>query len=62
MINEIRIQRQLRLCGNVIKLLKVYESDNYLNLLMEFQEGGSLGEILEKQIKLSEENARMIVA
>jgi serine/threonine protein kinase len=62
MLNEIRIQRQLKLCGNVIKLIKIYESDNYLNLLMEYQEGGCLGDILEKQIKISEQNARLIIA
>lgn len=61
-INEIRIQRALRYCGNIIKLLKIYESDKYLNLLLEFQEGGTLGDMLEKQVKVSEEDTRMIVA
>jgi len=61
MVNEIQIQRALRLCGNTIKLLKIYESENYLNLLIEFQEGGSLGDILEKETKFSEEDARMII-
>jgi serine/threonine protein kinase len=36
MVNEIRIQRSLRLCGNTIKLFKIYESERYLNLLLEF--------------------------
>jgi serine/threonine protein kinase len=36
MISEIRTQRSLRLCSNVIKLMKIYESDKYLNLLMEY--------------------------
>ncbi len=48
MVNEIRIQRILKLCGSTIKLFKIYESDKYLNLLMEFQEGGTLGDLLEK--------------
>jgi serine/threonine protein kinase len=43
MINEIRIQRELRQCGNTIKLFKIFESENYLNLLMEYEEGGTLG-------------------
>ncbi len=47
-INEIRIQRALKYCGNIIKLLKIYESDKYLNLLLEFQDGGTLGDTLEK--------------
>ncbi|TNV87236.1 hypothetical protein FGO68_gene17205 [Halteria grandinella] len=62
MINEIQIQRQLRLCGNIIRLNKIYECDKYLNLLMDFQEGGTLGDILEKQIRISEEDARIITA
>lgn len=50
MINEIRIQRLLKHCGNTIKLFKIFESDNYLNLLMEYEEGGTLGDILEQHI------------
>lgn len=62
MINEIRIQRSLRLCGNTIKLFKIYESERYLNLLLEFQEGGTLGDLLENPMRLSEEDARIIIA
>jgi serine/threonine protein kinase len=36
LVNEIHIQRALRYCGNTIKLLKIYESDRYLNLLLEY--------------------------
>jgi len=36
MINEIQIQRQLKLCGNVIRLNKIYESEKYINLVMDF--------------------------
>jgi serine/threonine protein kinase len=56
------VQRVLRLCGNTIKLLKIYESDKYLNLLMEYQEGGTLGDILARQILMGEEDVRMIIA
>jgi serine/threonine protein kinase len=61
MINEIRIQRELRKCGNTIRLFKIFESETYLNLLMEYEEGGTLGEVLEKHERLSEENARIII-
>ena len=50
------------MCGNVIRLNKIYESDKYINLVMDYQEGGTLGDLLEKQKKISEENARMIMA
>lgn len=42
LIREIKIQRLLNECPNTIKLLSIYESDDYINLLLEFQEGGSL--------------------
>jgi serine/threonine protein kinase len=55
------VQRKLKLCGNTLKLYKIYESDKYLNLLMEYQEGGTLGDKLEKGIAFSEEDARVIM-
>jgi serine/threonine protein kinase len=48
MANEIQIQRALKLCGSTIKIIKIYESEKYLNLLLEYMEGGTLGDILEK--------------
>jgi serine/threonine protein kinase len=62
MVREIQIQRDLGLCGNTLKLLKIYESDKYINMLMECQEGGSLGDCLEKQKKFTEEQAKMMMA
>lgn len=47
-MKEIQIQRKLAYCGNTIKLFKIYESDKYINMLMEYQDGGSLGDCLEK--------------
>lgn len=62
MVQEIQVQMMLKLCGNVTKLLKIYESELYLNLLLDFHEGGSLGNLLEKHTVISEADARMIVA
>jgi serine/threonine protein kinase len=36
MVREIQIQREMRFCGNSIKLLKIYETDKYLNIVMEY--------------------------
>jgi serine/threonine protein kinase len=36
LVKEIQIQRELKHCGNTLKLHKIYESDRYLNMLMEF--------------------------
>lgn len=62
MVKEIQVQRELKHCGNTLKLHKIYESDRYLNMLMEFQEGGTLGDALEKRVKINEEEARLIMA
>jgi serine/threonine protein kinase len=53
---------KLKQCGNVTKLIKIYESDKYINLLMDFHGGGTLGTILENKIKISEVDIRMIIA
>ena len=52
----------LKQCGNVTKLLKIYETDKYLNLLLDYHDGGTLGNLLEKQTVISEADARMIIA
>lgn len=52
----------LKDCGNALTLYKIYESDKYLNLLMEYQEGGTLGEMLAAQTKLDEKDIKMITA
>ncbi|TNV74643.1 hypothetical protein FGO68_gene5677 [Halteria grandinella] len=62
MMNEIQVQRRLKYCGNTLKLYKIYESDKYLNLLMEFQEGGTLGDKLEKGTVFTEEESKIIMA
>jgi serine/threonine protein kinase len=36
MISEIRAMRSLDRCEGTVRLFKVFESDNYLNLLMEY--------------------------
>lgn len=35
-INEIQVQRLLNDCGNSLKLIRIYESDSYLNFLLEY--------------------------
>ncbi|TNV85935.1 hypothetical protein FGO68_gene1963 [Halteria grandinella] len=62
LMKEIQIQRMLKNCGNALKLYKIYESEKYLNLLMEFQEGGTLGEVLAAQAKLTETDVKVITA
>ncbi|TNV86468.1 hypothetical protein FGO68_gene14825 [Halteria grandinella] len=62
MLREIQVQRALSDCGNVLKILKVHESTKYINLLMEYQEGGSLADLLISKKKMSEEDIKTICA
>jgi serine/threonine protein kinase len=54
--------RELSLCANTLKLYKIYESDKYINLLLEYHEGGTLAEKLERQVRFTEDEARLIAA
>lgn len=58
------MQRKLQYCGNTIKLIKIYESDQFINLLMEFQEGGTLQELIDKKggSDIRESDVRVIAA
>eukprot|EP00347_Sterkiella_histriomuscorum_P019567 403341142 len=62
MMDEIDIHRKLELCGNAIKLYKVYESQTQLHMLIEYQEGGTLLDQIKKQIKYTEVDIRTIMA
>jgi serine/threonine protein kinase len=48
MLDEIRVMRELKYCANTLKLLKIYESEKYINFLLEYHEGGTLAERLER--------------
>ena len=62
-LREIQLQRIASDCGNAVKLVKVCETDNYINIFMERQEGGTLSSfILSQKERLSEKDARVIMA
>lgn len=63
-IKEIQIQRNLlRNCGSVVKILKVYESDDFINIVMDYHEGGSLSSyICEKGRVIPEKTCKLIMA
>lgn len=44
MVREIQVQRMLKHCSNTIKLYKIYETQVYVKMLMEYQEGGTLSD------------------
>lgn len=60
-MKEIDIIRKLYLCDNIVKLISVYDQDNYIHLVMDYQEGGDLlGKIIEKD-KYNEYDARTLM-
>jgi serine/threonine protein kinase len=62
-MTEIQIMRDLKDCGNVVKIHKLYESESYINILMEYHEGGNLSSVLEGlNSPLTEDEVRLISA
>lgn len=47
--NEIDAHRKLSLCGNALKLQKVYESDHSVYMILDYQPGGSLLNVLKDE-------------
>ena len=55
--------REMGDCGNVVKMHKLYESESYINILMEFHEGGNLSSVLDSlEQPLTEDEVRLISA
>lgn len=50
------------MCGGTTKLIKIYECEKYLSLLMELHTGGNLGEVLEGTDRIYENQAKIIAA
>lgn len=51
MLREIRVQRDMGCCGNALKLFKIYETERFLNIMIEYQDGGTLQDFIKKQGK-----------
>jgi len=37
----------MRDCATILKIYKIYETESYINYVMEYQEGGTLGDMIE---------------
>jgi serine/threonine protein kinase len=61
-MEEIRIHRLLNECPNVIKLFKIFECQNNLYFLIEYQQAGNLSQRIIKGVIFSEEEAKIIAA
>ncbi|CDW73554.1 UNKNOWN [Stylonychia lemnae] len=58
---EIEAHRKLQECGNILTLQKVYESSNNIYLFLDYQEGGTLMDILIHSKEIIEKDLQIIM-
>ncbi|CDW90327.1 serine threonine protein kinase [Stylonychia lemnae] len=58
---EIEVHRKLQNCANILGLYKVYESNNNVYLFLEYQEGGTLMNILKNSKEMIEKDLQIIM-
>jgi serine/threonine protein kinase len=61
--DEILVQRELSQKSNsIVKILKVYETDKDIKILMDLCQGGNLTQLIKKRKAIKEAEARVISA
>lgn len=60
MLDEINIQRNLRNCGSIVQIDKIFETSDAIKILLEFINGGTLGDLIKQGRHLSENQLRHI--
>ena len=61
LLAEIRAHWTLELCEGVLKLFEIFETSAFIVLVLEYQPGGNLLQLLEDQFKFTEESARVLM-
>lgn len=61
LLNEIRICRKLNLCSQVLQLSSVYESEKFIHLILDYQQGGCLTQRLKDQGVCMEQEVQTIL-
>jgi serine/threonine protein kinase len=49
LVDEISIQRNLKKCGSIVQLVKIYETKNSVKMMLEYVNGGTLGSMIRSQ-------------
>ena len=62
MVDEVNMHRELSECSTILQLLKIFESKDSVYLMVEYEEGGDLVEIIEKKKKLNEVEVTTIMS
>lgn len=61
--DEIIVQRELaQKTNSIVKILKVYETDKDIKILMDLCQGGNLTQLIKKRKAIKEQEARIISA
>lgn len=61
LMNEISVHWALEHCQGVLKLLRIYEDEKYVMLVLEYQPKGSLMHSMEKHKNFTEAEVRVIM-
>jgi serine/threonine protein kinase len=61
LINEIKVHWALEYCMNILQLIEIYEDDHFLYLVLEYQIEGTLLNIINDQLVMSENEAKGIL-
>jgi|LauGreDrversion4_2_1035121.scaffolds.fasta_scaffold548684_2 hypothetical protein len=61
LVAEIRSHWQLEDCDGVLSLLEIYEDSEFIQLVLEYQEGGTLHDYIKTHGKFHEMQARIVM-
>ena len=59
--NEIKVHWALNECDGILQLLELYEDEEYVYLVLDFQEEGSLLDYIQKNKQLTENQTKVII-
>ena len=62
MKDEIVMHSLLNQCENILKLFRLYEDETSMYLVLEYQSGGSLMDLIKKKHNWQEKDLRTIMA
>jgi serine/threonine protein kinase len=61
LLNEIRVNWALEQCVSVVRLLHLFESDDYIFMVLEYQPNGTLLKTLKSNQRFEEPDLRVII-
>jgi serine/threonine protein kinase len=61
LLNEIRVHWALEQCVSVVRLLHLFESDDYIFMVLEYQPNGTLLKTLKSNQRFEEPDLRVII-